>query len=448
MKIKNLNIVLFFLFVMLLGLSSCSSDNSLQLPEVNIGSLSKFQDHSVSIPQDEVLSLSAEVKSQLTITKISWKVNGMEKASTAKFDFSASEVGSYKIVLSVTNEDGMTADSVNVTVYGKYRDGVFVLNEGNMTSENGFLTFISPKGEVTDSVYYKVNGSSLGNVTQSLFIADKKMYIISQNGNRMNGDGMLVVADAETLKKIAAYNDELADLSWPTHVAVVGNDVYLRDNKGVYLFNPITKQLSFIQGTDGALKNAMAVVKDKIFVPGNKAIFVLQNGALVKTITMPGSVSGVIKSSDGNIWASCTTTPAQIAKINSADYTITTNELPADVKISAGWGATPGISAKGDSIYFSNAGPKVYRHIFSKKQTDFLTDVSPLIEHFGMLYNNLTVNPSNGDIYINTIEGYGLSFLINDITIWSDSGNALKLKSDYQNHIHFPAGTFFPTDYK
>ena len=111
----------------------------------------------------------------------------------------------------------MTADSVNVTVYGKYRDGVFVLNEGNMTSENGFLTFISPKGEVTDSVYYKVNGSSLGNVTQSLFIADKKMYIISQNGNRMNGDGLLVVADAETLKKVAAYNDELADLSWPTH---------------------------------------------------------------------------------------------------------------------------------------------------------------------------------------------------------------------------------------
>ena len=110
MKIKNLNIVLFFLFVMLLGLSSCSSDNSLQLPEVNIGSLSKFQDHAVSIPQDEVLSLSAEVKSQPAITKISWKVNGMEKASTAKFDFSASEVGSYKIVLSVTNEDGMNQE--------------------------------------------------------------------------------------------------------------------------------------------------------------------------------------------------------------------------------------------------------------------------------------------------------------------------------------------------
>ena len=116
---------------------------------------------------------------------LAWKVNGVEKATIAKFDFSASEVGTYKIVLSVTNEDGMTADSVNVMVYGKYRDGVFVLNEGNMTSENGFLTFISSKGEVTDSAYYKANGSSLGNVTQSLFIADKKMYIISQNGNRM-----------------------------------------------------------------------------------------------------------------------------------------------------------------------------------------------------------------------------------------------------------------------
>lgn len=448
MKFKNFVVALSVFSVVLIGFASCSKDDAPQLPVVNIEGTSAFVNHAVSIPQDEVLKLSSKVVSLSDVNKVLWTVNGIEKSTDSQFDFSTSEVGDYIIKLMVNNSDGMTMDSLHVSVYGKYRHGTFVLNEGNMTSENGFLTFISDKGEVVDSAYYKVNGTFMGNTTQDLFIADKKLYVISQNGNRMEGDGTLVIANAETLKKEAAFNDELSTLSWPSHVAVVDKNIYIRDNKGVYLFNADTKALSFIEGTSGALKNTMAVVGGKVFVPGKKAVLVLQNGSLLESVAMPGSVSGVVKSKDGNLWVSCTTSPAQIIKMSSSDYSLTSNELPAGVKIGAGWGATPGISAKGDTIYFSNASSKVYRHIFSAKQTDMLTDVKPLIENFGMLYNNLAVNPSTGNIYITTIKGYGMAFLINDITVWKDAGMELKLVSDYKNYIHFPAGTFFTESFK
>lgn len=99
--------------------------------------------------------------------------------------------------------------------------GTFILNEGNMTTENGSLTYISPEGYVLDDAYRTVNGSELGNVAQDMAFCDGKIYVISQNGNRnANGaefenDGMLVVMDARTLRRTASFsNEELAGLDW------------------------------------------------------------------------------------------------------------------------------------------------------------------------------------------------------------------------------------------
>lgn len=49
--------------------------------------------------------------------------------------------------------------------------GVFVLNEGNMTTENGSLTYITPEGYVIGDAYKKVNGTELGNVAQDMAFA-------------------------------------------------------------------------------------------------------------------------------------------------------------------------------------------------------------------------------------------------------------------------------------
>ena len=62
---------------------------------------------------------------------------------------------------------------------------------------------------MTEAAYFEENGTHLGVVSQDLFIANNKMYIISQNGGE---DGMLVIANAETLKKEKGFRND----QWPT----------------------------------------------------------------------------------------------------------------------------------------------------------------------------------------------------------------------------------------
>ena len=72
---------------------------------------------------------------------------------------------------------------VKVGIEGKIfgdPSGTFILNEGNMTTENGSLIYITPAGDIINKVYYNANGTELGNTSQDLFINNGKMYIISQ----------------------------------------------------------------------------------------------------------------------------------------------------------------------------------------------------------------------------------------------------------------------------
>src|SRR5690554_1253293 len=93
--------------------------------------------------------------------------------------------GAKDIKLQGIDKNGLTYQAtIKVSIIGSgytAAGGVFVLNEGNMTTENGSLIYIDPNGQVFDKVYNNENGTSLGNVTQDMFIDDDKMYINSQN---------------------------------------------------------------------------------------------------------------------------------------------------------------------------------------------------------------------------------------------------------------------------
>ena len=320
-------------------------------------------------------------------------------------------------------------------------EGTFVLNEGNGSSDNGSVIYITADGHLINYAYWRMNGTELGNAAQDLFIADDKLYIVSQNGGN---DGMLVEADAKTLKRTDNFSkSDLSELSWPTHVAVVGRTAYIRDNAGVWTLDLDSRSLKRVEGTDGALKNRMAVAGDKVFVPASRKVLVLENGSLIETIEMEGTVTGVIKSDEeGYVWISCSTSPAQIIKLSATDYTTETHTLTVG-GVSPGWGATPGISAKGDEIYFCNNTSTIYRHTFSTNTTEMLGDVKPNVVNWGMLYNMPAVHPVTGEYYYNTILGYGWSFLTNDISVYDLSSGTPVMVADYQNYTHFPAGIYF-----
>ena len=213
--------------------------------------------------------LKASVASP-TETTFSWILDTTEVSTDSIYVFKSEYSGLFDVKLTATNSDGTVATATSITVQpGKYKNGTFVLSENN-----SLLTFISPEGKVTTDAYTDENGTKLGSANQDIFIKNHKMYIVSQNGG---GDGFLVIANAETLKKIKGFQTELnGKVNWPTHVAVLGDDdIYLRDNNGVKRFQPSTGTVTLIEGTSGARKNTMAVADGKVFASVKNTVVVL-----------------------------------------------------------------------------------------------------------------------------------------------------------------------------
>lgn len=369
-------------------------------------------------------------------------------------------MGLGELRLQGTDENGLVYLAIaRVSVKGSgFADptGVFILNEGNMTTENGSLIYIDKEGKVLDYAYRTMNGTELGNVTQDIYIFNKKMYIISQNGKTnavgtgFDNDGMLVVTNSETLVKEATFNEELSALNWPTHIAVLDEkNIFIRDNYGVHLFDSETGTETLIEGSKGAGKLTMAVADGKVFAIAGSKLLVLEKGKTTvgKTIDMGQRIAAVAKANDGNLWVSMQGSPAKIAKVNSKTGENIKTNVVTEVNLSAGVGAGCSITAYQNKLYYSGLGSKIYRHDFETGTTTMLGDVKEFNSEMTMTYNPIAVHPITGHIYMNRIKGYGWNFLINSIFELEDTGNGLKMVHEYRDHTHFPAGIFFPASF-
>lgn len=424
-----------------LGFTACSDDDDVVKPVVSI--INESNENSVA--QLDTLYLKAKTENGAAAAKYLWTVNGQEVSTASSYKFSQPKSGEYTIGLTMTDTNGQGSQSeMTAKVYGRFGEGTFVLNEGNGSNETGTLTFIDSRGVLIDSAYYRVNQSLLGNVCQDMFIVNEKIYIISQNGAVNGGEGLLTIANAKTLEKEKIFNDDSKKLSLPTNLAVIADDIYIRDGKGLHVLNVSKNELTDIENSRGAAINRMVVIGNKLFVMASNEIWVIQNKAITTKITASGTLSGIAKAYDGQLWASCTS-PDQILKINSSDYT-TIGAHDLDSGIGNSWGAAPAFSAKADTLYFSNGTSILQRHIFNENKTEDVADIKESVPDATQYYNSLGVDPISGEVYFATIKDWG-QYKINDIAIF-DFSKTPALQHDYKNKNSFPAGVYFTSNFK
>ena len=409
-------------------------------------------------------------KMEITAKPAGWRVNlhRPDKYVNVSIPQDAS-FGAYEVVLRGLDKNGMVymaIAKISITTSEGFTDpqGVFILNEGNMTTENGSLIFISSSGQVFDNLYANMNGKELGNSTQDLFIKDEKMWILSQNGKSsatgttFDNEGMLVVANAGTMKRINVYDDVFRKedgnykLSWPSHLAVLNDEnIFIRDNGGVHHFNSNTGELTLIPETRGANKNRMAVANNKVFVIKSNQLLVFETDKkeIIRTIDMGARISGVVTSKDDNLWVSTTGSPHKISKVDSKTYSVIKENTISAGSVSNGMWATPGITAKGDTLYYTGGGATIYRHIFSTGESQEMVNAKTLVLNANMVYNGPGVHPITGDVYLLTIKGYGWDFTINNISVFNfDEELPSVLKANYEDYTRFPAGVFFSANFK
>ena len=347
--------------------------------------------------------------------------------------------------------------------------GTFVLNEGNMTTENGSLTYITPEGYVIADAYKAVNGTELGNVAQDMAFCNGKIYVIAQNGDlnavgtKFENDGMLVVMDAKTLKKEAALSKtELADLDWPTHIAVLDDQhIYIRDNAMVRRLDLATKTLHPVSGTNNAPKSQFLVIGGKVYtykggaLPGLVEISAESDAA--KSINFPykkgeiqyqiSQVLGTRAAEDGEVWVmgwsvGVGSANAFIGKFNPTTKKMTQKLIGVKPFVGAS-GVT--FANKGNKLYYAD-GTTIYCLNFDAAEGEeaesVVTDLNNIDVNAGMLYNGISAHPVTGLIYINTIKGFA-QFTQNQIWAFDFDANTEEPVAKYENYTHFPAGFFF-----
>ena len=438
------------------GLASCKKDDPTPSPNPPSTLTIDGVASTLEFYQLDTAHLSVAGVAKDAAAKAVWAVNGAKAAEGATFDFTTAHPGKYEVTLTV---DGKSAKQT-YTVAPRFSEGAFLLNEGNSGNETGSLTYIHPsKKLVIDQAYFHINGTKLGNVCQDLAFGNDKVYIISQNGPRNGGEGLLTIAEAGSLKKVKVYNDATLAQKWPTHIAVIRDHIYLRADykatptspKGCIYRGTEDGGFTLIPETEGVMKMRMAQIGERLFaLTSDSKVLMIQGTQVVRELDLsPAKPTGIAVSHDGKLWVS-TTSPNAILKVDpTPDNFVALDTHVLDKSISAtgpqSWERTTSSAffAHGDKLYFTGQSSVIYCHDFATSKTSQVIDVKT-IDGVGtsanQYYNSLGVDPATGELYYAAFEDYSTYNKKNVTMVLKADGTKLLLKEKVNS---FPAGFYF-----
>lgn len=344
-----------------------------------------------------------------------------------------------------------------------FTEGFFIVNEEWFGHTNGSVNFIDNNGQINYRVYSAANNNhAFGATTQFGTIYGDKFYFVSKQ-EADPGDvqytpgGRLVVANAQTMQKIASFND-IGGGDGRSFVGVNEHKGYIGASNGVYLFNIDNLQVEgLIPGTAGTggpysdqMGNMIRTSQYVFAVKQGEGILVIdpKTDTLVTTIT--GDFYSVTQAKDGSIWGiksqavvnihpttfavqsyaiPTTTYPDPWGAWNAGSFSASNTENTLYWFISAGWGS-------GNRIVKFDVTAKTFNE-------NFITIPGQTGTYKQTPYGaGLRVNPVTGELIVNTTETGG-HYQKNWVHIYDANGNLTntRILNDY---YWFPALTVFP----
>ena len=440
--------ILWASLALVVGFASCKKDDPVEVEKALTRELSlSFSNNATAIQQIEPIVITATGEQASTNPSgLIWRVNGKEVARGATYTFRPGLPGKYS--LNVSSSDGNVSITRDYTVEPRFTKGAFLLNEGNRTNETGTITYVDvDKKVILDSAYIHVNGTKLGNVCQDLTFANDKVYIISQNGQRNGGEGLLTIAKAGTLEKIKVFNDATLAKEWPTHIAVIEDRIYLRANDGIHVGTE-NGGFKLIVGTEKAQMLRMAVIGQRVFATtSDKKLLMIQGDKVVKELLLAEKATGLALADDGNLWVAISNQGSnnQILKVSTdpADFKILDTQA---VSLSlSNYTTASVIQPHGNVLYFAvapwSAPISIHKHDFAAKATTLFANIldTKYAPELKVHYNSLGVDPKTGYVYYAGMSDYK-TYRQNSTFVLDPQGNVL-VKKDNTNS--FPAGWYF-----
>lgn len=400
-----------------LGLTACVQDEVMpKLPEDLHIDASSGATNLHQLEKADFTAVGSTVKDGKDVT---WYVNGKQVATGLNYAFSSNLPGEFEIMIKANGQEFKKKYGVRP----RFDKGVFLLNEGSMNTETGSLTYLNAKHKViVDDAFFRVNGKRLGNVCQDMAFANDKIYIISQNGKAHGGEGMLVIAEAKSLKFLSEYTDEKLVALNPSHIAVVGDKIYLRTDKGIYVGGE-QGGFKLIPETLQASKLNMKTVGDLVFAltQDNKVLMIQGDRVVASLALAQGKVSGLALSNNGSLFMSYTN-PNRIAKLSQdpKEFKILEEQNEETANLAQKETSSSRIFAYGNMLYIPN-DRVIYVHDFSSKQTSKWSDVNSeeYSTALNQYYNSLGLD-DKGNVYYAALEGWGDKYK-NNLTLIMDA---------------------------
>ena len=342
-----------------------------------------------------------------------------------------------------------------------YTQGLFLVNEDWYGWDNGTVNFLTSDGRWVYRAFRRENpGETLGVTTQYGAIYGGRFFFVSKQASSTadaSTGGRLVVADALTLKKVAAFDEIGGD--GRAFVGVDEHTAYIGTSSGITRFDLESMSLGEeIAGTasEGGLYAGQigAMVRTGGYVFAAKQA----GGGLVIEATTPTlhtpndmpSISTLTLGRDGGVWAADATS---LVRIDVATLETRSRLLPDDCRVSSTWGAWNAGSLcaayRNNFLYFANEkGNQIARYHIPTDEldADFFTlpdqDKAYVQQFQGA---GLRVDPRNDRLIVTaTQSGYLSHYMNNWVHVVDGLSGELLGTIELEPYYWFPALPVFP----
>ena len=291
--------------------------------------------------------------------------------------------------------------------------GVFCLCEGNMNAGNASLSYYDPAARtVQNEVFYRANGAKLGDVAQSIFLREGRVFI------PMDNSGVIWAIDADTFRvegKLEAASSQHPDEN--NHIVAPRYIHFLSDEKAyvtqiwdprIYIVNPRTYEITGYIQTDMDFETGST----EQMVQYDKYVFTncwsYQNRILVidtetdtvcDEITVGIQPTSLVMDKYNKIWTvtdgGYEGSPYGHEAPSLYCIDAATRKVEKQFKFKFGdWPSEVQLNGTRDTLYFIN------KAIWRLPVTATNFPVKPFVPYQNTLYYGLTVNPFNSEVYV------------------------------------------------
>ena len=342
-----------------------------------------------------------------------------------------------------------------------YTQGLFLVNEDWYGWDNGTVNFLTSDGRWVYRAFRRENpGETLGVTTQYGAIYGGRFFFVSKQASSTadaSTGGRLVVADALTLKKVAAFDEIGGD--GRAFVGVDEHTAYIGTSSGITRFDLESMSLGEeIAGTGGegglyaGQIGAMVRAGSYVFAAKQSVGVLVIDAAthtLHATIDLP-TISTLTLGCDGGVWAADATS---LVRIDVATLETRSRLLPDDCRVSSTWGAWNAGSLcaayRNNFLYFANEkGNQIARYHIPTDELD--ADFFTLPDQ-GRAYvqqfqgAGLRVDPRNDRLIVTaTQSGYLSHYMNNWVHVVDGLSGELLGTIELEPYYWFPALPVFP----